>query len=79
MLSVWVLALCVLISGGISEDDVEETSTTNGELEETNLITLLSGPVFNYSETNPELQNYQDAWKVRYFGEYHFVLLKHKN
>uniref|UniRef100_V5HAD2 Putative lipocalin n=1 Tax=Ixodes ricinus TaxID=34613 RepID=V5HAD2_IXORI len=63
MFSVLVLALCLLISGGISEDDGEETSTTDQELEETNLTTLLSGPVFNYSETNPELQNYQDAWK----------------
>uniref|UniRef100_A0A0K8R870 Putative salivary lipocalin n=1 Tax=Ixodes ricinus TaxID=34613 RepID=A0A0K8R870_IXORI len=63
MFSVLVLALCLLISGGISEDDVEGTSTTDGELEETTLTTLLSGPVFNYSETNPELQNYQDAWK----------------
>uniref|UniRef100_A0A147BWN0 Putative salivary lipocalin n=1 Tax=Ixodes ricinus TaxID=34613 RepID=A0A147BWN0_IXORI len=63
MFSVLVLALCLLISGGISEVDVEGTSTTDGELEETTLTTLLSGPVFNYSETNPELQNYQDAWK----------------
>uniref|UniRef100_A0A6B0V6R4 Putative lipocalin n=1 Tax=Ixodes ricinus TaxID=34613 RepID=A0A6B0V6R4_IXORI len=63
MFSVLLLALCLLISGGISEVDVEGTSTTDGELEETTLTTLLSGPVFNYSETNPELENYQDAWK----------------
>nr|CAJ20734.1 lipocalin [Ixodes ricinus] len=77
MFSVLVLALCLLISGGISEDDVEGTSTTNGELEETTLTTLLSGPVFNYSETNPELQNYQDAWKFVTSNE--SFLMKYRN
>nr|AAV80783.1 putative secreted salivary gland peptide [Ixodes scapularis] len=61
MLSVLVLALCLLIPGGISED--EAGGTSDGESEDTTFTTLLSGPVFNYSETNPELQNYQDAWK----------------
>uniref|UniRef100_A0A0K8RH67 Putative salivary lipocalin n=1 Tax=Ixodes ricinus TaxID=34613 RepID=A0A0K8RH67_IXORI len=67
MLSVLVLALCLLISGGISADDAEDTRSTPEEIEETTSTTSLSGPVFNYSETNPELEKYQDAWRVSYF------------
>uniref|UniRef100_A0A6B0TZ57 Putative salivary lipocalin n=1 Tax=Ixodes ricinus TaxID=34613 RepID=A0A6B0TZ57_IXORI len=67
MLSVLVLALCLLISGGILADDEGETSITDEEIEETTSTTPLYGPIFNYSETNPELQKYQDAWKVSYF------------
>uniref|UniRef100_A0A0K8RLU0 Putative salivary lipocalin n=1 Tax=Ixodes ricinus TaxID=34613 RepID=A0A0K8RLU0_IXORI len=63
MLSVLVLALCLLISGGISADDTEDTPSTHEEIEETTSTTSLSGPVFNYSETNPELEKYQDAWR----------------
>uniref|UniRef100_V5HE44 Salivary lipocalin n=1 Tax=Ixodes ricinus TaxID=34613 RepID=V5HE44_IXORI len=65
MLSVLVLALCLLISGGgISRRLAEEyTKYTSREIEETTSTTSLSGPVFNYSETNPELEKYQDAWR----------------
>uniref|UniRef100_V5GGA6 Putative lipocalin n=1 Tax=Ixodes ricinus TaxID=34613 RepID=V5GGA6_IXORI len=63
MLSVLVLALCLFISGRLSPVDTEETSSTNEEIEDTTSTTQLSGPVFNYSETNPELEKYQDAWR----------------
>uniref|UniRef100_V5ID99 Putative lipocalin n=1 Tax=Ixodes ricinus TaxID=34613 RepID=V5ID99_IXORI len=67
MLSVLVLALCLLISEGISEEDEEEEESElteeKAELGETPSTPSSSGPSFNYSETNPELQGYQDAWK----------------
>uniref|UniRef100_A0A6B0UMA8 Putative salivary lipocalin n=1 Tax=Ixodes ricinus TaxID=34613 RepID=A0A6B0UMA8_IXORI len=63
MLSVLLLAVCLLISGGISGDGAGETSSIDEEIGETTSTTPLYGPIFNYSETNPELQKYQDAWK----------------
>uniref|UniRef100_A0A0K8R9B6 Putative salivary lipocalin n=1 Tax=Ixodes ricinus TaxID=34613 RepID=A0A0K8R9B6_IXORI len=77
MLSVLLLALSFLISKGISEELEEQTSTTEEELEYTILTTSLSGPSFNYSETNPELEKYQDAWKFVTSNE--SFLMKYRN
>uniref|UniRef100_V5GY76 Putative lipocalin n=1 Tax=Ixodes ricinus TaxID=34613 RepID=V5GY76_IXORI len=77
MLSVLVLALCLLISGGISADDTEDTPSTPEEIEETTSTTSLSGPVFNYSETNPELEKYQDAW--RFVTSNESFIMKYRN
>ncbi|CAN8008120.1 unnamed protein product [Ixodes pacificus] len=79
MLSVLVLALCLLISGGISADDTEDASSTDEELEETTSATVLSGPIFNYSETNPELQKYQDAWKFVTSNESFLMMYRNFN
>nr|CAJ20738.1 lipocalin [Ixodes ricinus] len=77
MVSVWVLALCLLISGGISADDTDDASSTHEKIEETTSTTSLSGPVFNYSETNPELEKYQDAW--RFVTSNESFIMKYRN
>uniref|UniRef100_V5GLZ2 Putative lipocalin n=1 Tax=Ixodes ricinus TaxID=34613 RepID=V5GLZ2_IXORI len=77
MLSVWVLALCLLISGGISEADEDQTSSKQVELQETTSSTSLSGPIFSYFETNPGLQKYQDAWKFVTSNE--SFIMKYRN
>uniref|UniRef100_A0A6B0V3Z0 Putative lipocalin n=1 Tax=Ixodes ricinus TaxID=34613 RepID=A0A6B0V3Z0_IXORI len=79
MLSVLLLAVCLLISGGISGDDAGETSSTDEEIEETTSTTPLYGPIFNYSETNPELQKYQDAWKFMTSNESFQMLYRNFN
>uniref|UniRef100_A0A6B0V4G6 Putative lipocalin n=1 Tax=Ixodes ricinus TaxID=34613 RepID=A0A6B0V4G6_IXORI len=81
MLSVLVLALCLLISEGISEENEEEEESKlteeKAELGETPSTPSSSGPSFNYSETNPELQGYQDAWKFVTSNE--SFLMKYRN
>uniref|UniRef100_A0A0K8RGE1 Putative salivary lipocalin n=1 Tax=Ixodes ricinus TaxID=34613 RepID=A0A0K8RGE1_IXORI len=77
MLSVLVLALYLFVSGGISEVATGETPSKDEEIEETTSVTPLSGPVFNYSETNPELQKYQDAWKFVTSNE--SFIMKYRN
>uniref|UniRef100_A0A0K8R5V9 Putative salivary lipocalin n=1 Tax=Ixodes ricinus TaxID=34613 RepID=A0A0K8R5V9_IXORI len=53
MLSVWVLALCLLISGRMSEGDTEQKSSKEAQLDGSTSSTSLSGPIFSYFETNP--------------------------
>uniref|UniRef100_V5H8S3 Putative lipocalin n=1 Tax=Ixodes ricinus TaxID=34613 RepID=V5H8S3_IXORI len=77
MLSVLVLALYLFISRGISEVATGETPSKDEEIEETTSVTPLSGPIFNYSETNPELQKYQDAWKFVTSNE--SFIMKYRN
>uniref|UniRef100_A0A147BW41 Putative salivary lipocalin n=1 Tax=Ixodes ricinus TaxID=34613 RepID=A0A147BW41_IXORI len=77
MLSVWVLALCLLISGGMSEGDEDQTSSKEVELDGRTSTTSLSGPIFSYSETNPELEKYQDAWKFVTSNE--SFIMKYRN
>uniref|UniRef100_V5H5C4 Putative lipocalin n=1 Tax=Ixodes ricinus TaxID=34613 RepID=V5H5C4_IXORI len=77
MLSVSLLALCLLILGGISEENEGTTSSTEAKLEETTPTPTPSGPSFNYSETNPALQGYQDAWKFVTSNE--SFLMKYRN
>uniref|UniRef100_A0A090XAP2 Putative lipocalin n=1 Tax=Ixodes ricinus TaxID=34613 RepID=A0A090XAP2_IXORI len=63
MLSVWVLALCLLISGRISEGNKEQKSSEDAQLDGRTSTTSLSGPIFSYFETDTGLEKYQDAWK----------------
>uniref|UniRef100_A0A6B0V460 Putative lipocalin n=1 Tax=Ixodes ricinus TaxID=34613 RepID=A0A6B0V460_IXORI len=77
MLSVSLLALCLLILGGISEENEGTTSSTEARLAETRPTPSSSGPSFNYSETNPALQKYQDAWK--FVTSNQSFLMKYRN
>ncbi|XP_040064958.1 uncharacterized protein LOC115332805 [Ixodes scapularis] len=77
MLSVWMLALCLLLSGGISEGDEDQILSEEAELQGITSTTPLSGPIFSYAETNPQLQKYQDAWKFVTSNE--SFIMKYRN
>ncbi|CAN8030683.1 unnamed protein product [Ixodes persulcatus] len=77
MFSVWVLALCLLISMGISEGAEVQTSSKDAELEGGTSTTPLSGPISSYFETNLDLQKYQDAWKFVTSNE--SFIMKYRN
>ncbi|KAM7296233.1 uncharacterized protein ISCGN_021414 [Ixodes scapularis] len=77
MLSVSVLMLCFLISGRISEGNEHQASSKEAGLEGTTSTLPSSRPSFNYSETNPALQQYQDAWKFVTSNE--SFIMKYRN
>uniref|UniRef100_A0A0K8R7X0 Putative salivary lipocalin n=1 Tax=Ixodes ricinus TaxID=34613 RepID=A0A0K8R7X0_IXORI len=77
MLSVWVLALCLLISGRMSEGDTEQKSSKEAQLDGRTSSTSLSGPIFSYFETNTGLEKYQDAWKFVTSNE--SFIMKYRN